>query len=167
MTKTHKTIPELSLAVQYGIEDKQLPRWRLRRWVTVAVEMAVANSNTLDLQNVALTIRLVGQREGKMLNQTYRHKDYATNVLTFQYDSVPDAQSSIMADIVICAPVLKTEAREQGKPYLHHAAHLVIHGTLHGLGYDHLNAAQANVMESLEQQILARLRVPDPYGSEL
>jgi len=166
MTKTRKTIPELSLAVQYGIEDKQLPRWRLRRWVTVAVEGAVAHSDALDLQTVALTVRLVGQREGKILNQTYRQKDYATNVLTFRYDSMPDEQSSVMADIVICTPVLKREAREQGKPYLHHAAHLVVHGILHALGHDHLNARDANAMEALEKRILTRLRVPNPYGGE-
>jgi len=166
MTKTRKTIPELSLAVQYGIEDKQLPRWRLRRWVTVALEGAVAHTDTFAPKNVQLTIRLVGAREGKMLNRTYRHKDYATNVLTFQYDSVPDGQSSLLADIVICTPVLKREAREQGKPYLHHAAHLVVHGTLHALGHDHLNARDADAMESLEKEILARLRIPNPYGGE-
>ena len=166
MTKTPKTIPEFSLAVQYGIEDKQLPRWRLRRWVAVALAGAVANTDTADLQHIVLTIRLVGQREGKMLNQTYRHKDYATNVLTFQYDSAPDCQSTVMADIVICTPVLKREAREQSKSYLHHAAHLVVHGTLHALGHDHLHARDANVMESLEKRILARLGMPNPYGSE-
>ena len=161
MTKTPNKTPELSLAVQYGIEDEHLPRWRIRRWVLGALRAA----DTADIDQVTLTIRLVGQREGKMLNQTYRNKDYATNVLTFEYDSTPGQERCIMADIVICTPVLKAEAKSQRKTYLHHAAHLVVHGTLHALGYDHLDAKQAAAMESIETRVLARWGITDPYAS--
>jgi len=161
MTKTPNKTRKLSLAVQYGIEDEHLPRWRIRRWVLGALRAA----DTADIDQVTLTIRLVGQREGKMLNQTYRNKDYATNVLTFEYDSTPGQERCIMADIVICTPVLKAEAKSQRKTYLHHAAHLVVHGTLHALGYDHLDAKQAAAMESIETRVLARWGITDPYAS--
>lgn len=159
MTKTPKRTPDLSLSVQYGIDDKDLPRWRIRRWVQGALAMA----DTKGATQVSLTVRLVNKAEGKSLNHAYRHKDYATNVLTFHYDTLPEQTGHIMGDIVICTPVLKDEARTQRKPYLHHAAHLVVHGTLHALGYDHLQARQARVMESLETLILARWGISNPY----
>lgn len=159
MTKTQSKTPELSLAVQYGIDDKQLPRWRIRRWVQTALRMA----NIGGVKQVSLTVRLVGKAEGQTLNRTYRHKDYATNVLTFHYDTLTEQTGLVMADIVICTPVLKDEAKRQRKPYLHHAAHLVVHGTLHALGYDHIKAREARAMEALETLILARWGIADPY----
>lgn len=161
MTKTPNKTPELSLSVQYGTDDQDLPRWRIRRWVLGA--MLAADLHQID--HVMLTVRLVDKHEGRQLNQTYRHKDYATNVLTFEYDADPNHANGITADIVICTPVLRQEAQEQGKPYLNHAAHLVVHGTLHALGYDHLNGAEAQVMESLETRTLARWRITDPYAA--
>lgn len=159
MTKTPSKAPDLSLAVQYGVQDDDLPRWRVRRWVQVALEMA----NVEGIGQVSLTVRLVGRSEGRALNRAYRQKDYATNVLTFHYDDFARQTGHIMGDIVICTPVLKQEARLQHKPYLHHAAHLVVHGTLHALGYNHLKASEARVMEMLETQILARWGIADPY----
>jgi probable rRNA maturation factor len=153
--------PELSLAVQYGIDDPELARWRIRRWVQGALTM----SDTREVSRLNLTVRLVDKAEGKSLNQTYRHKDYATNVLTFQYDAMAQDAGLIMGDVVICTPVLKQEARAQKKPYLHHAAHLVVHGTLHALGYDHIQKRQAEQMEQLERQILARFGIADPYAA--
>ena len=108
-----------------------------------------------------LGTRLVGLAEGRKLNASYRGKDYATNVLTFVYDTLPDGATS--ADLVICVPVLAREAREQHKAFLSHAAHLVVHGTLHALGYDHLKPRDAHRMESLETQILAAIGIDDPY----
>lgn len=160
--KPHKT-PELSLAVQYGVYDKQLPRWRIRRWVQGALQAASAPG----VKQVSLTVRLVGKAEGRSLNLQYRHKDYATNVLTFHYDEFAEQTGHIMGDIVICVPVLKEEARAQGKPYLHHAAHLVAHGTLHALGYDHLGKEQALEMEALETEVLARWGIADPYTAHV
>ncbi len=106
-----------------------------------------------------LTVRFVGAAEGRRLNRTFRGKDYATNVLTFAYTQVPRVQ----ADIVLCVPVVRREAREQGKAFRDHLAHLVVHGVLHALGHDHDRAAAARKMEALEAAILARLGVADPY----
>lgn len=161
MKRMPNKTPELSLAVQYGIDDSELARWRIRRWVQGALTM----SDTREVSRLNLTVRLVDKAEGKSLNQTYRHKDYATNVLTFQYDAMAQDAGLIMGDVVICTPVLKQEAKAQKKPYLHHAAHLVVHGTLHALGYDHIQKRQAEQMEQLERQILARFGIADPYAA--
>ena len=122
-------------------------------------------AKTTEVTKVGLTVRLVGKAEGQTLNRTYRHKDYATNVLTFHYDALAEQTGLVMADIVICTPVLKEQAKSQGKPYLHHAAHLVVHGTLHALGYDHIKTREAHAMEALETQILARWGISDPYAT--
>jgi len=159
MTKTASQPPDLSLSIQYAVDTPQLPRWRLRRWV----QGALVQADTNGAMQVSLTIRLVDKAEGRALNQAYRHKDYATNVLTFHYDPVMPGSNHIMGDIVICTPVVEDQAKEQGKTYLHHAAHLVVHGTLHALGYDHQENIQAQAMEALETAILARWGIADPY----
>lgn len=152
--------PELSLAVQYAQPAPQLPRWRLRRWVRRTLDMA---AETLPgLSSATLTLRLVGAEEGHELNLAYRQRDYATNVLTFEYGM--DPEGGMAGDIVLCMPVLEREANEQGKTLLQHAAHLVVHGVLHALGHDHLDADQASHMEALETRILASLGIPDPYA---
>ncbi|MCS6944088.1 MAG: rRNA maturation RNase YbeY [Sutterellaceae bacterium] len=120
----------------------------LRRWVGLACR-----------RRAHLVLRFVGTAEGRTLNRTYRGRDYATNVLTFVYSQRP-----VHADIVICVPVVRAEARAQRKPFYHHLAHLVIHGALHAQGHDHLTAQQAQVMETLERRLLARLGIPDPYA---
>lgn len=155
--------PELSLAVQYATPAPELPRWRIRRWVQHALNAAAVNLNAQgeSLQAAELTIRLVDADEARELNSSYRERDYATNVLTFEYGTGPDGVAR--ADIVLCLSVLHCEAREQGKPLLHHAAHLVIHGVLHALGYDHLDPEEARQMESLETSLLAKLGIRDPY----
>ncbi|ODU94215.1 MAG: rRNA maturation RNase YbeY, partial [Bordetella sp. SCN 68-11] len=104
---------------------------------------------------------LVGAAEGRRLNRDFRQRDYATNVLTFEYGADPDGV--VGGDIVLCLPVLASEARAQKKLFLHHAAHLVVHGVLHSLGYDHLNDRDARQMEALETRILAEMAIPDPY----
>ncbi len=164
MKNTVRQLPKkakLSLSVQYALAAKSLPRWRLRRWV----ERAVAYGANESVNNVQLTLRLVGSVESQRLNSGYRSKPKPTNVLTFAYNE-SDTDGLILADIVICTPVLKAEARTQGKAYLDHAAHLVIHGTLHALGYDHVKPAQARLMEGLEREILASLSIDDPYAAE-
>lgn len=153
--------PKLSLSVQYALAAKTLPRWRLRRWI----ERAVAFGANESVKCVQLTLRLVGAAESQRLNFGYRTQSKPTNVLTFAYNE-SDTDELILADIVICTPVLKTEARSQGKAYLDHAAHLVIHGTLHALGYDHVKPAQARLMEGLEREILASLSIVDPYTTK-
>lgn len=157
MKKTRKPTASLSLSVQYATQADELPRWRLRRWVQRALTHAAPN---IALQ---LTLRLVGQAEGHALNAAYRDKDYATNVLTFDYGLADPQSSRVCADVVVCVSVLREEARQQRKAFLDHAAHLVVHGTLHALGHDHQRAAQARRMESLETAILASLGVSNPY----
>lgn len=128
-----------------------------RRWCELALRQRSADSE--------LTIRLVDEAEGRELNHTWRQKDYATNVLSFPAD-VPDELLDIplLGDLVICVPVVAREAAGQGKPLEAHWAHLVIHGCLHLLGYDHIDDAEADEMEALERQLLAELGHPDPYA---
>lgn len=151
--------PELFLAVQYAAHAPELPRWRLRRWVRRAIDEVAAEG--APFSSVALTLRLVDADEGRQLNNEFRQRDYATNVLTFEYGVDPFGAAT--GDVVLCLPVLRQEARDQGKPLLNHAAHLTIHGVLHALGYDHTEAQQAEVMESLETRILRKMRIDDPY----
>lgn len=155
-------MPDFALSVQYGVAEPRLPRWRLRRWVGRALAAAFEDAPEL-AHTAALSIRLVGQAEGRQLNRDFRDRDYATNVLTFEYGVGPDGVAR--GDIVICKPVLVREAREQGKRFEDHAAHLTIHGTLHALGYDHLDEEDARHMEALETAALARMGIADPYLS--
>lgn len=156
--------PRLALAVQYAVPEPRLPRWRFRRWLARALAV-MASEGCLPapgpVAGVQITLRLVDAEEGRQLNLAYRERDYATNVLTFEYGA--DPESIWHGDIVLCVPVLEREALEQGKPLLAHAAHLSVHGLLHALGFDHIEETQAQQMEALETRILAQLRIPDPY----
>ena len=148
--------PDFSLSVQYASEASDLPtRAQLRRWVAAALEHAAE-----------ITVRFVDADEARALNQDFRNKGYVPNVLTFEYGEIgrDELGSGILGgDVVICAPVVEREAREQGKPLLHHYAHMTIHGVLHLQGYDHLDAADAEIMETREAVILKRFRIPNPY----
>lgn len=154
-------MPELSLSVQYAVPAPGLPRWRLRRWVQAVLRTLQSQMGSRPLR-MALTLRIVDADEGQALNREFRARDYATNVLTFEYGTDPEGTAH--GDVVLCLPVLQREAAEQGKPPLHHAAHLVVHGTLHALGYDHLDDDQAEHMEALETVILGSLGIPNPYS---
>lgn len=154
--------PKLSLSIQYGVEEPRLPRWRLRRWAERAL-VASAEDGLTAFSAAALNLRLVGVAEGRRLNRDFRQRDYATNVLTFEYGV--DPRGVARGDIVICVPVLAREAREQRKTLLDHAAHLTLHGVLHALGYDHLKARDARRMETLETATLARMGIRDPYAA--
>jgi probable rRNA maturation factor len=143
--------PRLSLAVQYAVAPARLPApAALRRWVRAATD-----------RDAAVTLRFVGRREARTLNALYRGKEYATNVLAFAYDGAP----RIDGDVVLCAPVLRQEARQQKKTLADHCAHLVVHGMLHLQGYDHHTNRAARVMEARESAVLAALGVPDPYAT--
>lgn len=152
---------KLHLAVQYCLAAPQLPRWRLRRWVQKAIDFAMNESPHDALQAVVLGLRFVDAEEMHALNLAWRANDKATNVLSFEYGM--DAAGTLSADIAVCLEVLQQEAQAQGKPLLHHAAHLVIHGVLHALGYDHIETQQAERMEDLERRVLASFAIPDPY----
>ena len=142
--------PHVSLAVQYAVARARLPApATLRRWAGAAAET-----------DTRLTLRFVGRREGRALNARYRGKAHPTNVLAFVYDESPQ----IEGDVVLCAPVLREEARAQRKPLVDHCAHLVVHGMLHLQGYDHDTGRAARAMEARESAILAALGVPDPYA---
>jgi len=152
--------PALSLSIQLGEGVAALPasRAQLRRWAAAAIEA-----------DATLTLRFVGQTEGRMLNREYRGRDYATNVLTFAYDTAAGAAAGaagappVQADIVICVPVLAREARERRIPLAHHLGHLVVHGVLHACGHDHEHDDEAREMETRETALLARFGIPDPY----
>ena len=139
----------LTFSVQYAIANDSLPSWqRLRSWARAAL-----------LTNAQVTLRVVGGREARALNREFRGKDHATNVLTFAY---PDIEP-LSGDIVLCAPVIARQAREQRKSIEAHYAHLVVHGMLHLQGYDHENKNDARVMETLEAEIVVKLGYADPY----
>jgi len=140
----------LSLSLQFAdaAHREQLPRHRVARWVRAA--LAAPGQ---------ITVRIVGNDEGRALNRDYRGKDYATNVLTFDYEQAP----VVVADLILCAPVVAREAVEQGIPLEAHYAHLLVHGTLHAQGFDHEDAAEAEAMEARESEILLALGFSDPY----
>ena len=138
--------------MQYACNDDALPsRSQLRRWVHAALEAPMQ-----------VTIRFVAAGEGRALNREFRGKDYATNVLSFPYGDHEGDHAT--GDLVICAPVVRREAREQRKPLRDHYAHLVVHGMLHLQGYDHEKGErEARRMENREREVLARFRIADPY----
>lgn len=113
-----------------------------------------------------VAIVVVDADEGRDFNQRFRHRDYATNVLSFPYERLPGDRSGLLGDLVVCAPVVAREAREQGKNARDHYAHMTIHGVLHLLGHDHEIDKDAQRMEALETRILAGLGIADPYASE-
>jgi len=154
--------PVLNLFVQKaveGVDRINAPRkHHVRRWAQAAL-----------LQNVEVTVRLVGEAEGRALNKNYRGKDYATNVLTFAYGGKKTEKNEnsdngiVIGDLVLCVPVVVREAGEQGKALDAHFAHLVVHGMLHLQGFDHRKKADATVMEAHEREILNTLGYADPY----
>ena len=147
--------------ISYGAARKGLPSpLSFRRWVDATLAGAKRR------KPAELAIRIVGTREGRHLNRDYRGKDYATNVLSFPIELPPGISLPLIGDLAICAPVVAREAAEQGKPANHHWAHMTVHGVLHLLGYDHIEDADAEVMETLETRILAKLGIGDPYAVE-
>jgi probable rRNA maturation factor len=152
-TKPERTAVNLELTVQKAVNTPGLPtKTELRRWLAAALE-----------RSAAITVRFVGATEGRRLNRTYGDKDYATNVLSFGYGNSARGEA-LEGDIVLCAPVLRREARAQGKALSAHAAHLTVHGALHLQGHDHQSPSAAARMETLEKRILAQLGYPDPYA---
>jgi probable rRNA maturation factor len=142
-------MPKLSLFIQYASEQKDIPsRAQFQRWIKAALRV-----------DTEVTIRIVDEEEGCVLNSSYRGKDYATNVLTFPLTEVPH----LMGDVIICAPVVQSEAHAQNKSIEAHYAHLTVHGILHLHGYDHVTEPQAELMESLEVTILQKLGYANPY----
>ena len=149
-------MPRLTLTLQfpaaktYPSHKAMLPRATVARWIKASLRA-----------DAELTVRFVDEEEGRMLNRTYRQKDYATNVLTFAYAESED--DPVAGDLILCCPVVEREAAEQGKPLAAHYAHLIVHGTLHAQGYDHEVESEAQEMESIETDIMQSLGFSDPY----
>ncbi|RMX04747.1 rRNA maturation RNase YbeY [Corticibacter populi] len=151
------SLPDLSLSLQFGRFGEAgahrvvLPRHKVVRWLRHAL-----------VSPAEITVRIVDAEEGQALNRDYRHKDYATNVLTFDYASSP----VVVADLVLCAPVVAREAAEQHKGLQAHYAHLLVHGALHAQGWDHeTSETDAQAMEAEEIRILQGLGFDNPYAS--
>ena len=146
---SRKPRPRLNLAVQYAVSATGKPsRAQFRRWVNAALE-----------HDARITLRIVGQAEGLALNHNFRAKAYATNVLTFVLHDKPPFEG----DLVLCAPVVASEARAQKKTLAAHYAHLTVHGVMHLQGYDHENSRDTARMEKQETRIMAQLGYADPY----
>jgi probable rRNA maturation factor len=152
----------LDVTVGYALPRAGIPSaTSFRKWVAAALDGRIREAD--------LAIRIVDAKEGRALNRHYRGKDYATNVLSFPADAADGVKlpkgvkMPLLGDLVICAPVVAREAKEQGKPPNDHYAHLTVHGVLHLLGWDHEDARDAECMEALEREILAGLGIDDPY----
>ena len=150
----------LDVAVSYALPRAGLPAANsFRKWVAAALDGRIREAD--------LAVRLVDAREGRSLNRHYRGKDYATNVLSFPAElpqGLPEGvHFPLLGDLVLCAPVVAREAREQRKPLAAHYAHLTVHGALHLLGWNHEDEREAECMEALEREILAGLGIDDPY----
>lgn len=141
--------------------DLQPTEEQLQQWANTTLA-------ALD-EDIEMVIRIVDENESAQLNETYRHKIGATNILSFPFDVPEGVDLNLLGDLVICAPVLEREALEQHKPLMNHWAHIVIHGTLHLLGYDHIEDADAEEMEAKEIALLQTLSIPNPYedGADL
>ena len=142
--------PPLKLHLQVGSRTARPPTHaQVRRWASTALRRAGE-----------ITVRIVGTAEGRRLNYRYRGENHATNVLSFPYTS---SRSGVQGDIVLCAPVIAREARDQDKTLEAHYAHLTVHALLHLQGYRHMRRSEAERMEALEKKLLAKLGYPDPY----
>jgi len=150
----------LDVAVAYAVPRAGIPASAsFRKWVAAALDRRIREAE--------LSIRVVGDEEGRELNRQYRGKNYATNVLSFPAEfpeGLPKRERPpLLGDLVICASVVAREAAEQGKALTAHYAHLTVHGTLHLLGWDHEDEREAEAMEALERSVLAALGIADPY----
>ncbi len=156
---TYHTLPLTetdSIELQIASDATALPTIeQVATWVSAA---------RLDNGDATIVVRIVDESESRQLNRDYRGKDRPTNVLSFPFEPPPGIPEEHLGDLVICAPVVFREAQEQQKQPEAHWAHMLVHGVLHLQGFDHQNSEEAEEMESLERQILARLGYPDPYG---
>ncbi|MFO8024220.1 rRNA maturation RNase YbeY [Thiohalophilus sp.] len=135
------------------------PDAEIQRWASAALQAEKR-------EEAELTVRLVEEAESAELNEQYRHKSGPTNVLSFPFECPPEVELALLGDLVICAPVVQREATEQGKQETAHWAHMVVHGTLHLLGYDHLQQDEAEAMERREISIMEELGYTNPYRLE-
>jgi probable rRNA maturation factor len=158
-----KSSRTLTLHVQYApiLRAEALPqRAQVRRWVKSTLTV-LARTHTVT--PCELTVRFCGAREGRELNRDFRQRDYATNVLTFPLNERSGPGVPVAADLVVCVPVVAKQARQQGKTFIAHCAHMIVHATLHAHGLDHERRAEAEVMENIEIVTLKRFHIANPY----
>ena len=154
---------DLTVDLQIACEDEeQPPPATIEQWVSTALTHC-AHRDSAPADDAELTVRIVDEAEIRELNRCYRGKDKPTNVLSFPAELPEHIQLPLLGDLVVCAAVVNREAREQHKPLLDHWAHMIIHGCLHLLGYDHIEEREAEQMEALEVEILATMNIADPY----
>ena len=147
----------MNVELQIAADDLHVPdREKIQLWSDTACRYCHCDSKTI-------TVRVTDTDESAELNQRYRNKQGPTNVLSFPFEDPPGVTTDILGDLVICAPVVEQEAREQNKTMDAHWAHMLVHGVLHLCGYDHISPAEADEMESLETRILTGLGFPPPY----
>ena len=157
--------------LQVACDDPGIPEENhFQRWAAAALSGGRApvadGAEDEDGPPGRVSLCVVGERESRTLNKRFRDRDKATNVLSFPADLHPVVESDLLGDVVVCAPVVVREAREQGKNELDHWAHMVVHGVLHLLGHDHQTEAETRAMETLETAILHGLGVADPYAQQ-
>ncbi|SMF54750.1 probable rRNA maturation factor [Alteromonadaceae bacterium Bs31] len=156
----------LDLENASSLAEKELPtEQQITRWAQLCLHPERFNKNVqkVEISEPSLSIRIVDEEEIQQLNLQFRHKDKATNVLSFPCELPPEVNLDLLGDIVICAPVVAAEAKQQNKEIMAHWAHMVVHGCLHLVGYDHVEDADAAIMEALEISILNALDFPSPY----
>lgn len=147
----------LELDLQVATENSQLPtQSQFETWLHAFSEFA-------EIENGEITVRIVDAEESQSLNNQFRSKDKPTNVLSFPFDNEIELPVRLLGDLVVCAQVVEHEAHEQNKDLYDHWAHMIIHGALHLMGYDHINDEEAEQMESIEREILAQMGISDPY----
>lgn len=144
------------LEIQPLSSSQQLPsRYQFQQWLDAVLKKRVQNSE--------IVIRIVDKNEMIEFNSRYRDKKYPTNILSFPFDGPAEVASNLLGDLLVCAPVVEQESLLQNKPLEHHWAHMIIHGVLHLLGYNHINDIEAEAMEAIEIKILKKMQIANPY----
>ena len=153
----------IKLDLQITIKDKSIPTKKdFTKWLTLAAQIAPPPKHKNEI-----CIRIIDEKESAHLNKTYRHKQGATNILSFAYQQdIDENNDNLLGDLAICAPIITRQAQQQSKLLLAHWAHIVIHGYLHLLGYEHQTQQETTKMEQLEIEILDKLGYPDPYSGD-
>lgn len=150
---------ELFVDRQIALDSSQAPSLeQMELWISKALEKAVFKQESIEL-----TVRVVSKDESQQLNYQYRQKNKPTNVLSFPFDAPSEIDCDLLGDLVICESIVIEEAKKQSKSAAAHWAHMIVHGTLHLIGFDHVNSSEADIMEALEVSILKDLNIDNPY----
>jgi len=144
------------LEFQIVSESQKIPaQEKFKKWIDAILQD--------DAEDSEIVIRIVDEQEMILFNEQYRGKNGSTNVLSFPFEAPDGVDSDLLGDLLVCAPVVEKESKQQEKLLEHHWAHMIVHGVLHLIGYDHINDAEAEEMEALEIKILRSIKIDDPY----